>query len=342
MRALLIVGVATLVLGVARAGETLRVGAWSLPLPVGLPAAAARWPAGDAPSPARIELGRALFFDPRLSRDATVACASCHDPAHGLADPRPRSLGVGAAASRRHAPAAVNRLFSAAQFWDGRAADLETQLRFPLLDPHEMAMPSTDAVAAAVRAVPGYAPLFAAAYGDARVDFDRIARALADYERTLVSGDSPFDRFAAGDATALSPAARRGLTAFRGRGHCATCHLGPNFTDERFHNTGIGMAAPAPDLGRWTVTQRDEDRGAFKTPTLRNVAQTAPYMHDGSLATLAEVIAHYDAGGLRNAWLSRELQPLMLSEQERRDLIAFLAALSGPIANASPPSQLPR
>jgi cytochrome c peroxidase len=342
VRAALIAAVATLVVGAARADDSLRVGAWSMSLPLGLPAAAAQWPAGDPPTAARIELGRALFFDPRLSRDGTVACASCHDPAHGFADPRPRSRGVGGAESARHAPAAVNRLFAGAQFWDGRAADLESQLRFPLLEPHEMAMPSTDAVAAAVAGVSGYARLFAAAYGDPRIDFARIARALAAYERTLVSGDSPFDRFAAGHASALSPAAQRGLTAFRGRGHCATCHLGPNFTDERFHNTGVGMDQPSPDLGRWTVTQRDEDRGAFKTPTLRNVAQTAPYMHDGSLATLADVVAHYDTGGLRNAWLSRELQPLMLSQQEQADLVAFLEALSAPVANSAPPTALPR
>jgi cytochrome c peroxidase len=342
VRSLVAIVVATSVLGgAARADDMLRVGTWSLSLPLGLPAAAAHWPAGDVPNPARIELGRALFFDPRLSRDGTVACASCHDPAHGFADPRPRSRGVGGAESARHAPAAVNRLLAGAQFWDGRAADLEAQLRFPLLEPHEMAMPSTDAVAAAVAAVPGYASVFTAAYGDPRIDFDRIARAIAAYERTLVSGDSAFDRFAAGDAAALSPAAQRGLTAFRGRGHCATCHLGPNLTDERFHNTGIGMDQPAPDLGRWAVTQREEDRGAFKTPTLRNVAQTAPYMHDGSLATLADVIAHYDAGGLRNAWLSRELQPLSLSQQEQADLVAFLEALSAPVRNGSPPKALP-
>ncbi len=327
--------------GSATAQETLRAGTWSLPLPLGLHAADAQLPPGDPPSDARVELGRALFFDARLSRDGSIACASCHDPAHGFADPRPHSRGVGGGESARHAPAAVNRLFSNLQFWDGRAADLEAQLRFPLLDAHEMAMPSADAVAAQVRAVPGYAPLFAAAYGDARIDFDRLARAVADYERTLLSGDSAFDRFVAGDEAALSPAAQRGLTAFRGRGHCATCHLGANFTDERFHNTGIGMEQPSPDLGRWAVSQRDEDRGAFKTPTLRNVAQTAPYMHDGSLATLADVVAHYDSGGLRNAWLSRDLQPLMLSQQEQRDLVAFLDALSAPVSNGAPPAALP-
>ena len=227
----------------------------------------------------------------------------------------------------------VNRLFSKEQFWDGRAADLEDQVHGPLMNPLEMGMPSDAEVAARVRAITGYPPLFRRAFGDERIEFRRIAEALAAYERTVVSGDSPYDRYLAGDATALSDAQQRGLAVFLGRGRCSTCHVGFNFTDESYRNLGVGAGQPEPDLGRYVVTKRDEDRGAFKTPTLRNVALTAPYMHDGSEATLLDVVEFYDRGGNPNAWLSKDMQPLSLSAQEKRDLVAFMEALTGPIVN---------
>lgn len=321
--------------------ETVRSGTWAMVLPLGLQADSAYLPDDNPMSDAKIALGQRLFFDPRLSKDGRVACASCHVPAHGFADSRPVSPGVGGGRGARNAPTLLNRLFSAEQFWDGRAADLEAQVHVPLVDPREMGMTSHDDVVANVRAVAGYAPLFAAVYGDPGIDMPRIAKAIAAYERTVLAGDSPYDRHAAGDAAALRDDQARGLTVFLGRGRCVTCHVGFNFTDESYRNIGVGMDRPTPDLGRYEVTRRDEDRGAFKTPTLRNVALTAPYMHDGSEPTLEAVVELYDRGGVRNAWLSKDVQPLGLSAQEKRDLVAFLHALTGPITNAGPPASLP-
>ncbi len=324
------------------AAQVVRSGTWRMTLPLGLPADAAYLPDDRPMSLEKIALGRLLFFDPRLSKDATVSCAICHMPARAFTDGRPVSPGVGQQLGARNSPTVVNRLFSKDQFWDGRAADLEDQVHVPLMNPREMAMGSNDEVVAHVRAIAGYAPRFAAAFGDGRIDLPRIAQAIAAYERTVVSGDSPYDRYLAGDASALSDAQQRGLAVFLGRGRCVTCHVGFNFTDETYRNLGVGADKPEADLGRYVVTKHDEDRGAFKTPTLRNVALTAPYMHDGSEATLADVVEFYDRGGNTNAWLSKDMQPLSLSPQEKRDLVAFMEALSGPIANAEPPGELPR
>ena len=321
--------------------QTIRSGTWSMTLPLGLQADSAYLPDDNPMSDAKIALGKRLFFDPRLSKDGSVSCASCHIPSHGFADPNPISPGIGGRRGARHAPTVLNRLFSQEQFWDGRAADLEAQAHLPLINPDEMGMTSYEEVVANVRAVPGYAPLFADVYGDPRVDMPRIAQAIAAYERTVLTGDSPYDRYVAGDHGALRDDQVRGLTVFLGRGRCVTCHVGFNFSDENYRNIGVGMDAAAPDLGRYEVTRRDEDRGAFKTPTLRNVALTAPYMHDGSEPTLETVVELYDRGGVRNAWLSKDVQPLGLSPQEKRDLVAFMQALTGPVTNADPPPALP-
>ena len=321
--------------------QTIRSGTWSMTLPLGLQADSAYLPDDNPMSDAKIALGKRLFFDPRLSKDGSVSCASCHIPSHGFADPNPISPGIGGRRGARHAPTVLNRLFSQEQFWDGRAADLEAQAHLPLINPDEMGMTSYEEVVANVRAVPGYAPLFADVYGDPRVDMPRIAQAIAAYERTVLTGDSPYDRYVAGDHGALRDDQVRGLTVFLGRGRCVTCHVGFNFSDENYRNIGVGMDAPTPDLGRYEVTRRDEDRGAFKTPTLRNVALTAPYMHDGSEPTLETVVELYDRGGVRNAWLSKDVQPLGLSPQEKRDLVAFMQALTGPVTNADPPPALP-
>jgi len=321
--------------------QTIRSGTWSMTLPLGLQADSAYLPDDNPMSDAKIALGKRLFFDPRLSKDGSVSCASCHIPSHGFADPNPISPGIGGRRGARHAPTVLNRLFSQEQFWDGRAADLEAQAHLPLINPDEMGMTSHEEVVANVRAVPGYAPLFADVYGDPRVDMPRIAQAIAAYERTVLTGDSPYDRYVAGDHGALRDDQVRGLTVFLGRGRCVTCHVGFNFSDENYRNIGVGMDAPTPDLGRYEVTRRDEHRGAFKTPTLRNVALTAPYMHDGSEPTLETVVELYDRGGVRNAWLSKDVQPLGLSPQEKRDLVAFMQALTGPVTNADPPPALP-
>jgi len=337
----LVMAVITSMAGVAGA-ETLTAGGVTLELPLGLQASAAYVPDDNPPTPARVALGRLLYFDTRLSKDATVSCATCHDPGHGFAEPRRTSVGVGSQVGARNAPTVLNRLFSAEQFWDGRAADLEEQAKGPLINPIEMSMASHDVVVGVVRSVPGYAPLFEDAFGSTEVTIDRIAKAIASYERTVLTGDSPFDRHAAGAASAMSESAKRGMALFNGAANCVTCHAGFNFTDESYHNLGVGMDAPTPDLGRYEVTKADVDRGAFKTPTLRNVTETAPYMHDGSEATLAAVVEFYDQGGRPNKWLSKEMRPLGLSEQQRSDLVAFLEALTGPVKAAGAPEAFPK
>ena len=331
----------TALVAAAASTQVVRSGSWSMPLPLGLPADSVYLPDDNPMSDDKVALGKLLYFDPRLSRDGTVSCASCHDPAKAFTDGRRTSPGVGQQLGPRNSPTVVNRLFAKEQFWDGRATDLEDQVHGPLMNPVEMGMPSDAEVVSRVQAVKGYPPLFAKAFGDGGVDFRRIAQAIAAYERTVVSGDSPYDRYVAGDKTALTDAQQRGLTVFFGRGRCVTCHVGFNFTDESYRNLGVGIDAPEPDLGRYAVTRRDEDRGAFKTPTLRDVARTAPYMHDGSEATLIDVVEFYDRGGKLNPWLSKDMQPLSLSAQEKRDLVAFMESLNGTISNTDPPKALP-
>jgi cytochrome c peroxidase len=322
--------------------ETVTSGAWSMTLPLGLQAGSAYIPEDNQMSAAKIALGKLLYFDRRLSRDMSISCASCHNPFHGFADPDATSSGVGLKLGARNSPTVINRLFSAEQFWDGRAPDLERQAHGPLTNPVEMAMGSHDEVVERVRAVVGYRPLFKKSFGDETVDLVRIGKAIAAYERTVLSGDSPFDRYQAGDRDALSAAAVRGMDLFNGRANCKACHTGFNFTDEQYQNIGVGMDRPKPDLGRWDVTKNDADKGKFKTPTLRNVTQTAPYMHDGSEPTLTAVVEFYDRGGISNPNLSQEIRPLKLTPQEKRDLVAFLEALTGDVTNAEPPESLPR
>jgi cytochrome c peroxidase len=262
-------------------------------------------------------------------------------PFHGFTDPHRTSPGVAFKLGGRNSPTVMNRLFSKEQFWDGRAKDLEEQAHGPLTNPVEMAMPSHDEVVAKVKAVKGYAPLFKKAFGDDKMDMPRVAQAIAAYERTVVTGGSAYDRYLAGDKSALSESQLRGMAVFLGRGRCITCHVGFNFTDESYHNLGVGMDKAKPDLGRYEITKKDEDKGAFKTPTLRNIELTAPYMHDGSESTLEAVVELYDRGGNKNQWLAKEMQPLNLSPQEKIDLIAFMEALTGPINNMEPPAALP-
>jgi cytochrome c peroxidase len=219
---------------------------------------------------------------------------------------------------------------------------LEEQAKGPLVNPIEMALPSHAAVEAKVRGIAGYGPLFAKAFGSDAVTIDRIAQAIASYERTVVSGGSPYDRYQAGDRTAMGAAAVAGMALFNGKGNCVTCHAGFNFTDESYHNLGVGMQARKPDKGRVVVSKSPADTGAFKTPTLRNVAQTAPYMHDGSEATLADVVAFYDRGGIKNAHLAKEMRPLGLTQDERAHLVAFLEALTGTVGGAEVPTRFPK
>ncbi len=336
---MILVGIASS--GRAGGPETLKSGNWSMLLPLGLQASSAYLPEDNVMSDDKVALGKLLYFDPRLSKDNTVACASCHIPYHGFADPHRTSAGVGGKLGGRNSPTVLNRLFSVEQFWDGRAKDLETQVKGPLTNPVEMTMSSHDAVVARVKAVKGYLPLFAKTFGDQQIDIDRIAKAIAAYERTIVTGNSASDRYQAGDKDALSPAAVRGLALFTGKANCQVCHAGFNFTDESYQNIGVGMDKPKPDLGRYDQTHKDEDKGRFKTPTLRNIVQSAPYMHDGSEGTLSAVVEFYNQGGVPNPNLSKEIKPLNLTVEEKRDLVAFLEALTGEVQNIRPPDNLP-
>lgn len=323
----------------AQAGEqVVKSGDFTLKLPLGLQADAAYIPEDNPLSVAKIDLGKKLYFDARLSKDGTVACASCHNPFHGFADPGRTSKGVGGKLGGRNSPTVINRLFSDVQFWDGRAKDLEAQAHGPLTNPVEMALPNHDAVVAIVKKSKDYSGLFQKAFGSDEVNMTRIAQAIASYERTVVSGNSPYDRYQAGDKDALSASAVRGMEIFNGKGNCKVCHSGFNFTDESYHNLGVGMSAAKPDVGRFDQTKKDSERGAFKTPTLRNIAQTGPYMHDGSEATLKQVVEFYNRGGVKNPQLSAEVKPLGLNAKEVDDLVAFLEALTGDVNNAEPPA----
>jgi cytochrome c peroxidase len=254
----------------------------------------------------KIELGRKLFHDRRLSRSQTVACASCHEPDRAFSDSRPLAVGVFGRVGRRHAPALINRGYGRSFFWDGRIATLEEQVLKPIQDPNEMDL-ALDEASSRVG-----------------VDVPMMANALASYIRSILSGNSPYDRFINGDRRALTLEQQRGMQIFRGRGNCTACHVGPTFSDERFHNTGVA----------WQNDRlQDEGRahGAFKTPTLREVARTAPYMHDGSLATLTDVVDFYSNGGRENPSLDPAIRPLRFSAEERRALIRFLESLSGTV-----------
>ena len=330
---------------------------WELDNPVRpLPAPPLGSPADFATTPwvtpEKVRLGRWLFHDRRLSTDGSVSCASCHRSAHGFSEPSAHSTGVHGLQGNRKAPPILNAAWPVypVWFWDGRATSLAEQATGPLVNPVEMAMP-LDAVVATVAARPGYRRAFAEAFGDERLDIGRIAEALAAYEATRLSGNSAADRYDAGDEAALTPLQRRGRALFFGRAGCNKCHLGPNYTDSRFHNLGAGWRPPAPgappssgfaDPGRAAVTHDPRDTGAFKTPTLREVSRRAPYMHDGSLATLRDAVATYRLGGVPNPWLSELSKPIPLSPAEVDELVAFLEALDGEGFADGPPAGFPR
>ena len=298
-----------------------------------------------AVTPEKVRLGRWLFFEKRLSADASISCASCHRPENAFSEPTPHSKGVGGHEGNRKAPTFVNGAWPLFPvfFWDGRAPSLIEQAKGPIANPIEMAM-THEKVSLAIAAVPGYRRAFASAFGDDHVTIDRIAEAIAAYESTRVSGNSAFDRFDAGDTKALSPEAARGRALFFGKAQCNQCHFGWNFTDSQFHNLGIGWDKKKKafaDVGRAKISGKKEDTGAFKTPTLREVSRHAPYMHDGSLATLRDVVQHYDKGGIPNPWLDKKVFKLKLSAQEVDDVVAFLKSLDGEGWQDSGPTAFP-
>jgi cytochrome c peroxidase len=264
----------------------------------------------------KVALGRQLFFDRRLSRDGSIACVSCHNPNRAFSTPLPVAIGVGGRMGHRNAPALINRGYGRAFFWDGRMPSLEEQVLKPIQDPNEMDLTLEQASSRV------------------KLDVPTISRALSSYVRSILSGDSRYDRFVNGDRSALSPEQQLGLQVFRGKGNCTACHVGPNFTDEQFHNTGIAWRdGRIIDEGRFSISNTPHDHGAFKTPTLREIARSAPYMHDGSLATLEEVIDFYSDGGRSNPALDSEIRPRNFTSEEKRALAAFLRSLTGHVSD---------
>ncbi|HWB00747.1 MAG TPA: cytochrome c peroxidase [Pirellulales bacterium] len=305
---------------------------------------------------AKIELGRQLYFDPRLSKDASVSCASCHAPDSGFAKHTQFGIGVEQQEGNRNSPVSYNRILSDLQFWDGRASSLEDQAKGPIANPIEMANTHEQCVNT-LKGIEGYQLEFDKIFGE--LNIDHVAEAIASFERVIVTGPSPFDyneqlRAFAGtdpedlktddpelyktyqqakadaDAHPMSDDAKQGRELFFGnKGSCTACHVGPNLTDEKYHNLGVGMKADKPDMGRYTVTSEEKDKGAFKTPTIRNVALSAPYMHDGATKTLAEVVSFYNKGGEANEHLDPKIKKLDLTDDEQKQLVAFMEACTG-------------
>jgi cytochrome c peroxidase len=295
----------------------------------------------NAITPARVELGKMLFFDPRLSGSQWISCASCHNPALGWSDGLPTAIGVGMKKLPRRTPTILNVAYNTVFMWDGRAASLEDQAVGPIKNKDEMDLDMEILVERLV-AIPGYAAAFERAYPGEGITEKTIAKALASFERTVVSAESPFDRWRAGNEKAVDDSAKRGFKLFTGKAKCDTCHEGANFTDNGFHN--IGLKTPkgmSEDVGRYAQRKVKINKGAFKTSTLRDVELTAPYMHNGIYQTLEEVLDHYDRGGDVKDNLDPNMEPLNLTAQEKQDLLAFLKSLTGKPMHVMIP-QLPR
>jgi cytochrome c peroxidase len=291
--------------------------------PRGLPPMPA--PTGYTPTAAMFELGKELFHDGVLSKDRSVSCASCHPAATGFAHPDPRPPGIAGQLADRHAPALWNRGYGMRQRWDGRSASLEEFVLEPIADPKEMGHDVASAVARLNAEAPWRAK-FATAFGGPASP-TAVQQALATFVRGIVAGDAPYDRFLAGDPSEMTPQQRHGQWLFESKGGCWKCHTPPLFTDEDFHATGVGEKDGEPEPGHAVVTKQDADRGKWKTPTLRGVRLTAPYMHDGSLRTLADVVEFYARGGNRSRNLDARLHPLDLTAEDKQALVAFLTSL---------------
>ncbi|MCF6158865.1 MAG: c-type cytochrome [wastewater metagenome] len=284
-------------------------------------------PADNPMTAAKVELGRKLFFDPRLSGNNWISCATCHNPALGFADGLPRFRGGPAAKEGgRHSPTIINCVYNKLQFWDGRAPSLEAQALGPVQNPDEM-FETLDNVVRKLSRIPDYSNEFKKVFGTG-VTADGIAKAIAAFERTIIYANSPFDRYMQGDVNAMNESAKRGMDLFLDKAECIICHN--DFTDNKFHNLGVPAEGPIKeDLGRYIVTKEESDKGAFKTPTLRNITETAPYMHDGFFPTLFEVVQFYNVGGGRSENKSPHIHPLHLTPEEVSDLIEFMKALTG-------------
>ncbi len=334
--------------------EATRPPAWEIANPL-LPVPAAPLGADidlrqlpDPPTPERVRLGRWLFYDRRLSKDGMVSCATCHHPENAFSERTPVSTGIGGRKGRRKSPSFVNAagaFHPHVFFWDGRAASLEEQALGPIENPVEMGS-TRESMVRTLSSIAAYAPYFERAFGSPGITEGRVATAIADYERTRMSGNSPWDRWRTNeDERAVSDAVKRGHELFWGRAGCARCHFGRSFTDGSFHNLGVGWD-PATrtyrDEGRAVVTGRDADRGAFKTPTLRDCAKHPPYMHDGSIPTLREVVAYYARGARSNPNLDYRIAAVDLTDDEVDALVAMLEALNGEGYQDAAPASFPR
>jgi len=347
---------------------------YDLVAPTGLERATGKIPPYNLMTVGKVELGKQLYYDPRLSLDSTVSCASCHDPAKGWTDQRRVSVGISGQEGGRNSPTVLNTVLGNSMFWDGRSPTLEGQAQGPIQNKIEMGDQSYRQIVERLRTIPGYRDQFRKVFGT-EVTLDGLAKAVACFERTALSGDSAYDRYMvamAGDpedpksAQILTLEQKRGMNLFgigispddpdkdkvdvkfKGRANCTACHAGDNFTDEGFHNLGVGYdssQAKFADLGRWVVapigTKAKAERGAFKTPTVRDITRTAPYMHDGSEPTLEAVVEYYNKGGIKNPSLDSKMAPLNLSDVEKSDLVAFMKALTGKVVAVSVPTLPP-
>lgn len=284
-------------------------------------------PADNKVTPERVELGKMLYFDPRLSASNWISCATCHNPGLGWSDGLPTAIGHGMQVLERATPTILNSAYNNLQMWDGRFRTLEAQALGPIEAAGEMSA-SLDVVVSKLKTIPGYVAAFEKAYPGEGVSKDTIAKAIASYERTIVSKDSPFDRWVKGEESAMNESAKRGFALFTGKANCAACHMGGNFTDDGFHNLGL---KGNQDAGRFAKVPLPSMKGAFKTPTLRDVALTAPYMHNGVYRSLDEVVDHYNRGGDYEEGQKQDpnMRPLNLSAQEKKDVVEFLKHLTG-------------
>ena len=347
---------------------------------VGVPVAMTRGviPADNPQTPEKISLGQKLFFDRRLSADGTVSCSTCHDPALAFTDRKPTSVGIKGRVGQRNSPTILNALFNKTQFWDGRVNTLEEQAALPIVNSVEMGRPNLDAAVAQIATVEEYKQAFQRVFGRPPNGPD-LLRAIASYERTQLSFDSPFDHFIAGDKNAIDESAKRGWELFNTQARCNKCHALTDtqrdvtfFTDNDFHNIGIGIirhnvvalarqaeqlvktgdtsaidrAAIQTDmsaLGRFLITKQEKDIASFKTPDIRNVLVTGPYFHDGSQETLWDLMDHYNKGdGLQDPYLDEDMQPLALTESDIDDLVAFIASLTSPTYKEQGAAELAR
>ncbi len=289
-------------------------------------------PADNTPTAERVALGHQLFFDPRLSGDGNMSCASCHNPMFGWSDGLPTARGAKSQVLGRATPTVINTAYNGLQMWDGRKKSLEDQAMGPMEANVEMNA-DMGKLFAFLKGNAGYREQFAKAYPGEAIDASTVSKAIAAFERTIVSRDAPFDRWLAGKADAMTPDQVRGFALFVDprKGNCAACHNGPNFTDNGFHNVGLASwGQPNPDMGRYAIRPVGATKGAFKTPTVREAVNTAPYFHDGSARSLEEVMEHYRIGGVAREGISKDIQPLQLNPTEVKQIIAFMEALSTP------------